>query len=312
MNRQGHLGNGSVRARTAPVSDAKGILDSRFLPDTDFDSLWKSILIPDAQRDQLLSQALLNFTLRPKVDRAKVPLHGIILLVGPPGTGKTSLARGLASRTADHLKSLGDFVFLEIEPHTLMSSSHGKSQKAVQELLGQTVAEVAARHPTIVLLDEVETLAADRSQMSLESNPVDVHRATDAVLAQLDHLAAKYSKLLFLATSNFAQALDHAFVSRADLVITIGVPEAEARKEIFRDTLEELAKRFSDVASLISDEHLTKLARKSDGLDGRQIRKAVVSACARDKRTALDINCLKFSDLELAVEQVTHSKGRKE
>ncbi len=310
MNRDRHAGNGNVRGRTPPVSDAKGILDSRFLPDADFDSLWESIIVPKAQRDQLLSQTLLNFTLRPLVDRAKVPLHGVILLVGPPGTGKTSLARGLASRTADSLKSLGDFVFLEVEPHALASSSLGKSQKAVQELLGQTVSEVASQHPLIVLLDEVETLAADRSRMSLEANPVDVHRATDAVLAQLDQLAAKYPKLLFLATSNFAEAIDHAFVSRADLVVTIGLPESEARKTIFCDTLQELAKPFSKVSSLISDEHLSKLAKSAEGLDGRQIRKSVISACALDRRTALDINHLKFGDLENAVTQAAQSNKR--
>jgi len=108
-----------------------------------------------------------------------------LLLVGPPGTGKTSIAHGLASRTAASLN--GTITFIEVEPHALASAALGKSQQAVCHLLGTVIAEEASTGPCIVLLDEVETLAADRRKLSLEANPVDVHRATDAVLAQLDH-----------------------------------------------------------------------------------------------------------------------------
>src|SRR5207237_10163725 len=138
-----------------------------------------------------------------------------ILLAGRPGTGKTSLARGLASRVAESLPNAGKFVFVEVEPHALVSSALGKSQRAVQELLGGTISELASQSPIIVLLDEVETLAIDRRKVSFEANPVDVHRATDAVLAQLDHLASRHPRLLFVATSNFAEAIDAAMVSRA-------------------------------------------------------------------------------------------------
>jgi len=64
--------------------DARGVLDSRPLPDPDFDSLWESIFVPATLKDRLLAQGILNFTLRQKVSRSKVPLHGVILLVGPP------------------------------------------------------------------------------------------------------------------------------------------------------------------------------------------------------------------------------------
>ncbi len=149
-----------------------GILDERCLPDSEFLELWNAIIVDPEIKDRLLSQAVLNFTLRPKVTRAAVPLHGVILLVGEPGTGKTSLARGLAARTAETVQGLGEFHFLEVEPHTLASAALGKSQKAVTELLGGTIAERAMNQPVIVLLDEVETLAADRSKLSLEANPV--------------------------------------------------------------------------------------------------------------------------------------------
>ena len=165
-------------------TEAKGIQRTRRLPDPKLGALWDSIILDDALKEQLLSQAVLNFTLRSKVDRTVLPLHGAILLVGPPGTGKTSLARGLAHRTAESFQT-DDFRLLEVEPHALTSSAMGKTQRAVTDLFSQSIAEAAAGGPTIVLLDEVETLAADRSKLSLEANPVDVHRATDAVLVQL-------------------------------------------------------------------------------------------------------------------------------
>src|SRR5262245_28546232 len=76
--------------RTPGGVDAAGVLDSRRLPDAEFLGQWRAVIIDEAQRDRLLGQAVLNFTLRPKVDRARLPLHGLIVLHGPPGTGKTS------------------------------------------------------------------------------------------------------------------------------------------------------------------------------------------------------------------------------
>src|SRR5712671_5980514 len=198
------------------LSLPKGIHRIRPLPDAALGDLWNSIILDETIKSQLVAQAMLNFTMRGKVDRSVIPLHGVILLIGPPGTGKTSLARGLAHRTAESFPG-GGFRLLEVEPHALTSSAMGKTQRAVSELFSQSIAESAATGPTIVLLDEVETLAADRSKMSLEANPIDIHRATDAVLVQLDALAEQHPNLLFIATSNFPQAIDSAFTSRCDL-----------------------------------------------------------------------------------------------
>lgn len=283
--------------------DAAGVLDSRMLPDREFMSQWDAVILDAAQKDRLLSQAILNFTLRDKVDRSNLPLHGLIVLHGPPGTGKTSLARGLASRTAEAIGKLGNFRFIEVEPHALTGAALGKSQRAVRDLLGQTVDEQAERGPLIVLLDEVEALAADRSRMSMDANPIDVHRATDAVLAQLDQLAAKYPHLLFIATSNFTRAVDRAFLSRADLIEHIGMPGPEACRAILQSALEELARAFPATGRISQDANFDRAAQHCVGLDGRRIRKLMVSACALNKQTAIDPSKLTAVDLVHAAKQ---------
>lgn len=282
--------------------DKKGILEYIEIPNKDFDALWGKIIIPEEIKDRLLSQAILEFNLRGKTNPVSLPLHGIMLLIGPPGTGKTSLAKGLANRVAECFKK-ETFHFITIEPHALANSGLGKSQQAVRDLLQSRIAEHADAGPLIVLLDEVETLSPDRKKMSMESNPIDVHRATDAVLASVDFLSSKYPHLLFVATSNFTDAVDEAFLSRVDLTEVIELPTKPAIREIVTDTLQALSEVTSSVANILRDPKLDAFITACVGLDGRQIRKTIISACASNKKVALDLNLLTTDMLLHAAER---------
>jgi AAA+ superfamily predicted ATPase len=277
------------------------IADQVTLPDPDLATAWAAIKLPEEVRERLIAQSLLALRLRQEFPFEAMPVHGLIVLSGPPGTGKTTLARGLAHRVAEALRG-AKTSFLQIDPHALASSALGRSQKEVTKLFHQIIPEYAGGGPCIVLLDEVEALAPDRQRMSLEANPIDVHRATDAALAGIDLLTRKQRNVLLVATTNFPQAVDRALMSRADWIEEIGPPGKEARAEILAEVLDHLATVWPRVAALKGQ--IASFVTASDGLDGRRLRKAIVSAAASSIETASDPNKLKAAHIIAALKRI--------
>lgn len=287
-----------IRNNPPVATDTPGIADARWLPDTAFDADWEAIVMPGDTKIRLARQGAGTLLLRHSVPPAALPLHGIVLLAGPPGTGKTTIARGLASRVAAGLE--GDAVaYIEVDPHELTSASLGRSQRAVDELFTNTIAPVADQNVTVVLFDEVETILTDRAGLSRQANPIDVHRACDAALTNLDRLAASHPDVLVIATTNFDDAVDDAFVSRADVVHRFTLPDAEARRAILVHTVTAIDKAHPGAARVLHDPQLEAVVAASDGLDGRALRKAVAAAAAMHPR--LDFTALSADALLSAV-----------
>jgi AAA+ superfamily predicted ATPase len=209
------------------------------------------------------------------------------------------MARGLAQVAALALARKGATTLVEVNPHAFPSDMLGESQRNVTRLLTDTVPEIAARRPfTVVLIDEVESFAVRRSTASFEANPVDVHRATDAVLLGIDEIAKKLPSVLFVTTTNFIEAVDEAFLSRADLVMRFALPDRDTIARILASALTELAVQFPALAPLPQDQALlAELAALCEGWDGRRVRKLVLAALAQRLEVARDPAKLTREDL---------------
>lgn len=275
-----------------------GISSISVLPDHDRHRDWKHLFLPDGVKQRLLNQAVFSLLYRRELNTARVALQGLIVLSGPPGTGKTTAARGLANSVALALASRGGTTLIEIDPHAMPSDLLGESQRNVARLFAETIPEYAARRPfTIVMVDEVEAFAVRRSVASFETNPADLHRATDAVLTGFDQLTEALPNVFFVVTTNFPDAVDEALISRADMIVPFELPDLDARHLILRDTLDELGGRWNELRALRDDERLMEVAEACEGLDGRKLRKLVTTAFTYRDETAVDPSALTIDDL---------------
>lgn len=219
--------------------DRFGFLEWRPLPEPGWDQFWDRIYVDPGTKQRLERFAELMLFDRKTVSGIGLPISSVGLLAGPPGTGKTSLVRGLANRLATDLASQGrTLVFAEVDGHALPSQMLGESQRNVAHLLERSIPELAENaDAAVVLIDEIDGLAVDRASANAGTDPVDVVRATEAALRGIDRLAALELPILILGTTNFDGMLDEAFIDRLDLVEHVGLPDAPTIASILEDSL---------------------------------------------------------------------------
>jgi pachytene checkpoint protein 2 len=282
----------------------RGVTGVHVLPADHHEGPWSSIVVPPGTRERLLGTALVAMLHARRLAAlpAAASPSGLIVLAGPPGTGKTTLAQGLAQAAALAVSARGATTLIEIDPHAMPSEMLGESQRNVVRLLRDAVPALAGPRPhVIVVIDEVESFAMRRSLASFETNPVDVQRATDAVLAGLDHLAAALPGAVLVTTTNFVSAVDEAFLSRADLVVELALPDREARERIVALALADMAVAWPALTSLAKDAELhAAVADLTEGWDGRRLRKLPLGVLGSDPALARDPELLSAGRLRAA------------
>jgi len=179
--------------------------------------------------------------------------HGIrpprgILLCGPPGSGKTMIARALSAEINAN--------FLELRGSEVFNPFYGESEKVITEVFRKA----KEKTPAIILIDEIDALGGSRSATRGEVE----RRLVTTLLTEMDGLRS-LGNVIVVATTNMPDLLDPALrrPGRFDYEITIGVPDRRGRLDI----LQKQTKRMA----IAEDVDLNNIARTAHGFVGADL-----------------------------------------
>ena len=213
-----------------------------------------------------------------------------VLLHGPPGTGKTMLAKAVANQT--------DATFIKMAGSELVHKFIGEGAKLVRDLF-----ELARQQePAVVFIDEIDAIAAKRTE-SKTSGDAEVQRTMMQLLAEMDGFEERGQISIIAATNRF-DMLDRAILrpGRFDRLIEVPKPDFEGREMIFKIHTRDM--------NIDDDVDFVELAELADGASGADIKAVCTEAgmyAIRDDR--LEVQTSDFEQAWRKIKQADDSEA---
>lgn len=274
----------------------------KLTPDNDFEKLIRPTVVPASQigvtfddigalgdiKESLQELVMLPLK-RPELFNGGLlkPCRGI-LLFGPPGTGKTMLAKALANEAGAS--------FLNISLSTIMSKYYGDAEKTTRALFS-LAAKLA---PAIIFVDEVDSLLGQRDRHNENELP---RRIKNEFMTHWDGLLSKSNeRILVLAATNRPFDLDEAIVRRFEHRIMVGLPTLESRELILKKLLsKEKVEEGID---------FKELATLTEGYSGSDLKNLCVTAAYRPVRELIQKEQQKEKDKKENAVQVKEPEAQ--
>jgi transitional endoplasmic reticulum ATPase len=210
-----------------------------------------------------------------------------ILLYGPPGCGKTLIAKAVATESGAN--------FIAVKGPELLSKWFGESEKRVRDLF-KKAKQVA---PCIIFFDEIDALAPRRG--------IGMHEASERIVAQLlTEISGieEVKNVVLIAATNRPELVDPALLrpGRLDKLIFIPPPDEKARLEIL--------KVHTRKVPLAKDVNLEELAKRTEGYSGADLEALVKEAAMNALREDINANEVKAKHFEEALKKIPPSLSK--